>query len=414
MELTKKKSGMNILIISKYISVQKYGQNSRSAILAKEFAKKGHNVRVISSDSNHSGNWPRYKSIFNYETINEVFYCWIKTYKYKQSASLSRILSWLDFELKLFFYPKRDILTTDHIIVSSLSLITIVNGLILRRRLKCKLTFEIRDIWPLTMIEEGNYSKSNIFVKILGYVEKIGYKYSDAIVGTMPNLQEHVETILNLKKVVYCIPFGVKEESITTVTSDSNAPDFIFPNDKLVIGYIGSLGISNGMDTFFEVVHQFKLNTKLHFVVLGQGALKQRYIEKTKDQINITFYDYIDTSYVPIFLEKCDLVYFSALKSKVWDFGWSPNKIIDYMMAGKPVLCSYSGYKTMINEANSGFFVPSEDQKSLKEMIVEISNMSKDELKIIGARGRDWVFANRQYSKLADEYLKLLNNINVE
>ena len=341
---------MNILIISKYISVKKYGQNSRISILAKEFANKGHNVRVISSDSNQFGNWPKYKSIFNHETINEVIYCWIKTFKYKQSASLKRVLSWLDFELKLFFYPKKDILNTDHIIVSSLSLITIINGLILKRRLKCKLTFDIRDIWPLTMIEEGNYSKSNIFVKILGYIEKIGYKYSDNIVGTMPNIKAHVDSILKEKKEVYCIPFGVEDESNYRITIDSNSPDFIFPNDKLVIGYSGSLGISNGMDTFFEVVQQMKSNTKVHFVVLGQGALKQTYIVKTKNQNNVTFFDYVATSYVPLFLEKCDLLYFSALKSKVWDFGWSPNKIIDYMLAGKPVLCSNSGLKTMINE----------------------------------------------------------------
>lgn len=400
---------MNILIISKYISVKKYGQNSRISILAKEFANKGHNVRVISSDSNQFGNWPKYKSIFNHETINEVIYCWIKTYKYKQSASLKRILSWLDFELKLFFYPKKDILNTDHIIVSSLSLITIINGLILKRRLKCKLTFEIRDIWPLTMIEEGNYSKSNIFVKILGYIEKIGYKYSDTIVGTMPNLKAHVDSILKEKKEVYCIPFGVEDESNYRITIDSNSPDFIFPNDKLVIGYSGSLGVSNGMDTFFEVVQQMKFNTKVHFVVLGQGALKQAYIEKTKNQNNVTFFDYVATSYVPLFLEKCDLLYFSALKSKVWDFGWSPNKIIDYMLAAKPVLCSYSGYKTMINEANSGFFVPSEDSKSLKEVILEILNVNKDELNIMGERGRNWILANRKYSKLADDYLKIFN-----
>tara|TARA_B100000963_G_scaffold239902_1_gene209848 strand:+ start:18574 stop:19782 length:1209 start_codon:yes stop_codon:yes gene_type:complete len=401
---------MNILIISKYISVRKYGQNSRISIIAQEFVKKGHNVKVISSDSNHFGNWPKYKNIYNHETINKVNYCWIKTYKYKSSASISRILSWLDFELKLFFYPNKNVLNTDQIIVSSLSLITIINGLILKRKLKCKLTFEVRDIWPLTMVEEANYNKSNFFVKVLGFIEKMGYKYSDFIVGTMPNLKAHVYSILKEKKEVYCIPFGVEDESKSSINNNYNAPEFIFPKDKLVIGYSGSLGISNGMDTFFEVIQQMKFNTKVHFVILGQGALKQSYIEKTKNQNNVTFFDYVVPSYVPLFLEKCDLLYFSALKSKVWDFGWSPNKIIDYMLAKKPVLCSYSGHRTMINEANSGFFVPSEDSKSLKEIILKISNFSKNELDTMGERGRKWILSNRKYSKLADDYLKILNN----
>ena len=45
-----------------------------------------------------------------------------------------------------------------------------------------------------------NYSKHNIFVKILGYIEKIGYRYSDTIVGTMPNLKAHVDSILKEKR----------------------------------------------------------------------------------------------------------------------------------------------------------------------------------------------------------------------
>ena len=79
------------------------------------------------------------------------------------------------------------------------------------------------------------------------------------------------------------------------------------------------------------------------------------------------------------------------------------------MLSEKPILCSYSGYKTMINEANSAFFVPSEESKSLEEVILEILNVNKDELNIMGERGRDWVLVNRKYSKLADDYLKIFN-----
>lgn len=50
----------------------------------------------------------------------------------------------------------------------------------------------------------------------------------------------------------------------------------------------------------------------------------------------------------------------------------------------------------------------------MEENILEILNLNKDELNIMGKRGRDWILANRKYSKLADDYLKILNNSNVK
>ena len=84
------------------------------------------------------------------------------------------------------------------IIVSSLSILTLLNGLYLKRKYNCKLIFEIRDIWPLSAIEFGGFDKKNIFIKLLKFVEYLGYKYSDHIVGTMPNLGKHVTKSIRL------------------------------------------------------------------------------------------------------------------------------------------------------------------------------------------------------------------------
>tara|TARA_B110000114_G_C14795840_1_gene278716 strand:- start:73 stop:270 length:198 start_codon:yes stop_codon:yes gene_type:complete len=65
----------------------------------------------------------------------------------------------------------------------------------------------------------------------------------------------------------------------------------------------------------------------------------------------------------------------------------------------------------MINESNSCFFVSSEDSKSVEENIL---NLNKDELNIVCKREKDLIFANRKYSKLEGDYLKLLNNSNAE
>ena len=78
------------------------------------------------------------------------------------------------------------------------------------------------------------------------------------------------------------------------------------------------------------------------------------------------------------------------------------------MLSGKTIIASYSGYRTMINEANCGFFVEAEQPRALAEKLIELSNMPTLDLNKIGMRGRYWLINNRKYEKLADDYMELM------
>ncbi|WP_337242206.1 glycosyltransferase, partial [Proteus faecis] len=78
--------------------------------------------------------------------------------------------------------------------------------------------------------------------------------------------------------------------------------------------------------------------------MLGDGEMKKEYAKKTSGCNNVIFIPKVDRSEVSSFLSLCNILYFSALKSQIWKYGWSPNKLIDYMMAGKPIIASYSGF----------------------------------------------------------------------
>jgi glycosyltransferase involved in cell wall biosynthesis len=77
------------------------------------------------------------------------------------------------------------------------------------------------------------------------------------------------------------------------------------------------------------------------------------------------------------------------------------------MYAGKPIICSYSGFQSMINECNAGSFVPYNDEKALALEILRYLNFSKDELEAIGKRARNFVIENRTFPILAKKYLDL-------
>lgn len=406
------KKSLNIWAVSKYSSLPGYGPAARLFRLASNFEKQGHNTLLITSDANHLCNFPKTEKIYNNEIIEGIRVCWLKTKKYKVTASLSRIISWVDFEIKLFFLNVSKFPRPDIILVSSLSLLSILNGYYFKKKFRCKLVFEIRDIWPLTMTEEGGFSKWHPLVCVLGLVEKFGYAKSDLIVGTMPRLDEHVRQVMGTNKPFFCSPLGFEKAEPLPIKEGrkSNLQTF-FPKGKIIVGYCGSMGISNALENFIQCIKNLSSHSGIHFVLVGEGGLKKKYMKDLDHEKNVTFVSRISSSEVPHFLEHCDILYLSTHDSKVWKFGQSMNKMVEYMLSAKPIIASYSGFPSMLNEANSGEFVLPGSSNRLKNVLLKYASLDEKERVAIGRRGYDWIIVNRSYAKLSKEYLLQLKKI---
>lgn len=397
----------NIWLISKYASPPQYAKApSRLFYLAREFKKMGNEALLITSDANHFTNCPETDKIYNDEEQDGVAIRWIKTKKYTKTASIDRIFSWLDFERKLFLMKLSKREKPDTVIISSLSIFTIIYGYYLKKKFGSFLVFEIRDIWPLTMTEEAGFSKWHPLVLLIGFIEKFGYKKADLVAGTMPRLDLHVEQILGHKKPFHCSPLGFDPENYSEDFLKEKNPFLeIIPSDKVIIGYAGSMGVTNALEPFIEAIQMMKEDNNIHFVLVGSGDLRESYEEQLKDCSNVTFLQRIQQNDVKYFLQVCDILYLSTKDSKVWNYGQSMNKVVEYMLAGKPIIASYTGYPSMINEADCGKFINSTSSEDIKETISYYAKMSKDERIDIGNKGRKWIFENRTYALLGKKYI---------
>lgn len=398
---------MNIWMISKYASPPGYGTGLRFFYLTKEFAKLGHSSVLITSDANHyAPNFPNTDNRYNSVTIDDTKVVWIKTLKYKKTASPGRILSWLDFEWKLFFMPKKDLGRPDAVVVSSISIFTIFYGYYLKLRYQSFLVFEIRDIWPLTMTEEAGFKWYHPLVLFIGFVEKFGYKVADLVVGTMPRLDLHVRNILGYDRPTFCSPFGFYPGNYDADTQTDNSFKKHFPVGKIIVGYAGSMGITNALESYVECIKMLNTENKdIHFMFVGSGDLRPKFEAELAGCNNVTFLPRITQSEVKFFLANCDILYLSTQDSKVWDYGQSMNKVVEYMLSAKPIIARYSGYPSMINEVGCGIFVSSNQALDIKNAILKYALMPKSEREKIGKMGREWIYKHRQYDKLAAEYM---------
>jgi glycosyltransferase involved in cell wall biosynthesis len=375
----------------------------------RELALTGHRSVIITSDANHLAAVPKLHEPSLTQQRDGLLMVWVRTFKAPAAKSLGRILSWLHFEWRLFRLDRTALPPPDVIVVSSLSLLTVINGLILRRRYGARLVFEVRDIWPLTLTEEGGYSRLSPWVILLGVIERIGYRRADEIVGTMPNLGEHVEAVIGQAREVHCIPMGYSERVASDV--DELPPGYLaqhLPADGFTICYAGTVGITNALDWFFKAAEAMVDDRDVRFVLLGEGPMLGEYVERYSHLDNLTFAPRVPKGAVQQVLAECDLLYLAVHPSHVWAYGQSLNKLIDYMMAAKPIVASYTGFPSMINEAECGTLVEAGDIEALVRELRRYSHLSADERTAIGQRGRDWLLANRSYRKLAADYASIL------
>ncbi|NMP04258.1 glycosyltransferase family 4 protein [Pseudoalteromonas arctica] len=403
----------NVWYISKYANIDTYGADTRQASFCKEFAKAGHTVRLITSNSSHLYNsLPEFESRYKNMSYDGYEVTWVNTLKYTKATSINRILSWVWFEFFVLMmayrtqYEKPDV-----VIASSLSILSVLSGCFYKRFYKAKFIFEVRDIWPQTLIDLKGFSHKHPLIWCLSKVEKLGYKYSDSIVGTMPGLKDHVENEVGLGCKVVSIPQGINLDFYTDNQKELSS-DFIenyIPKNKFIVTYTGTMGDANALEYIVSAAKVLHLEqvTNVHFLLVGNGYLKDQLIEQAKGINNITFAPVIKKEQVQHVLELSNILVASVRNEKIYKYGISLNKFIDYMYAKKPVICMFSGYPSMINEANSGEFTPAEDVESFVDAIKKHQKMSAAELNELGENGYRFLVEQRVFSRLGSKFMEL-------
>ncbi|MCP4325908.1 MAG: glycosyltransferase family 4 protein [Psychromonas sp.] len=407
--------GKVVWYISKYANIQQFGAETRQASFCKEFSENGYDVRLVLSNSSHLfPKLPEIKGRYLCQKNDGYDVTWVNTLKYKNATSILRLISWLWFEFFVILLPFiKGYKKPDVVIASSLSIMSVISGSFFKLFFKSKFIFEVRDIWPQSLVDLKGLSKKHPLIMLLGWLEKIGYKYADEIVGTMPGLKKHVESVIGSCNKVHFIPQGVsldfyqdKQEEV----SRKYIADY-FPENKFIVTYAGTLGVANALSYIVEAAKVLsEENTNIHFVFIGDGREEDNLKLQADGVSNLTFAPRVKKEQVQSILSASNLLVASVNNEKVYQSGISLNKFIDYMFAKKPIVCMFSGYPSMINEANCGEFTPSEDPVLFANCLLRYEAMSKDELSKLGQNGYDFLVQKRNFDVLSQQYMGLFDD----
>lgn len=399
--------------ISKYALPPSLGAQGRLFFLSDEFVKQGYKSYVITSSTNHlTRELPRQVQNVHIHKVGLSDGVFLKGSKIGSSVSFQRVISWLVFEwrlINLILFRKKYIDKPDTIIVSSLSLVTVLNGYLAKRIFKARFIFEVRDIWPLSAISVTGFSKHNPFIILLRMMEKFGYRHADEITSPIPNLKEHIaESISKPFKFTY-IPQGFDPAFMSRQDKlQQGFKEKYIPEGKFIVGYIGNIVTAYNLDMMLRCARMVQADhPDIHFLVLGDGTYKQTLMEKAKDLQNIGFIPRIPKSEVQDFLSYCHVTSNFFLPEKAFRFGISPQKLVDYMYASKPVLMSFTGYRSIVEDADCGRTVPADDEAAFNRELLYLKDLPDKALQAMGARGKEFLLNRLAWSNLASQYIRL-------
>lgn len=414
---------MNIWILNHYAIAPDTAGGTRHYHFASEMVKQGHKVTILASSYNHFSkkSRPMKTTEFSFsENINGIRFIWIKTPSYKDN-DWRRAINMLCYTFLVVTKGLGLKEKPDVIMASSPHLFTGISGWLLSRFKKTGFIFEIRDLWPQTLIDIGNYKSNSIMVKFLRDIEKFLYLKARAIIVLQPKTVDYIANLGITADKIFYIPNGVNPE---LASLKEKLPDILNKTiinsrsyGKFLIVYAGSHGITNQLDIIIKAakVLQERGYVKFHFLFVGSGPEKDNLIalSKKSELRNTAFFNAIPKQTVSTLLNQCDVAILSWKKAPLYRYGTSANKLWDYMVCGIPVIWGIDTSSDYVKEAGCGITVPPENPEAMAEAILEMSKMTDSQRKDIGQRGYDYVIKYHSSPLLANKLLEVMKDDNV-
>lgn len=408
---------MNIVIINHYAGAPNFGMEFRPYYLAKGWTKLGHNVLIIGASFSHLRfNQPEVKGKISFELIDGLKYVWIKVNAYRGNG-LGRIQSMVRFIFGLFFFQRKIFydFIPDVIIASSTYPMDIFPSYKFSKKYNAKLCYEIHDLWPLSLMELGGYSRHHPFIMLVQWAEDFAYKNVDFVVSMLPKPKDYmVSRGLDPCKFFY-IPNGISPEEwnndIELPKEHQNLLNSLRKKYGFLVGYAGGHSLSNSLDSLIksgELLH----NT-IAIVLVGDGIDKEKLqkIPNEQSKRNIYFLPTISKKCIPRLLSNFDALFIGAQRQSLYRFGISPNKMIDYMMSGKPIIQAIEAGNNMVEDHNCGIAVEPENPIAIAQGIARINEMTESERKKMGQNGQEAALKFHDYKVLCDNFIVAANSV---
>ena len=409
---------MKILYISQYFPPEMGAPAARAVELSRHWVAAGHEVTVLTGFPNHpTGVVPReYRDKFWRLVVQEqtdgihVVRSWLLPFPNRKAHE--RILNYGSFCISA---ATTGIVLSrpDVVIATSPQLLVGLSGWCVAGWKSVPFVFEVRDLWPESLTAVGMGDGNSLLHRCLARIAGFLYQRSDRVVVVTAAFEDYlVEHWRVPREKISVVENGVE----TQLFAPDPATDMkrqLGAVGKLVVSYIGTIGMAHGLDTIIETAIQLqRSNPEIVFFILGEGTEKASIIARAREcgLENVRFVDQQPRKLIPAYICASDVCLVLLKKADLFKTVL-PTKMLEFMSCARPVILGVDGQaRAILEEARGGLVIEPENSDALVSAI-RLLAANPEMAAQLGRNGREYVVRNFSRRETAEKYIRVLEEL---
>jgi colanic acid biosynthesis glycosyl transferase WcaI len=410
---------VKILYVSQYFPPEMGAPAARASELARHWVAAGHEVTVLTGFPNHPTGVipPEYRSRFRRLVAREewngvrLLRTWLLPFPNRKPHQ--RILNYTSFclssALSGLFLSRPDV-----VIGSSPQLLVAVSAYWLARCRRVPFVFEVRDLWPESLVAVGLGNEHSFLHRLLARIAGFLYRHADHMVVVTPafagHLTRHWKVPANKISVV---ENGVETDLFRPLAETAALKRELGAEGKFLACYVGTIGMAHGLETLIDAATSLQTAAPhVHFLLLGEGADKEKttVLAHERRLTNLTIVDQKPRAEIPAYISASDVCLVLLRKAEVFKTV-VPTKLLEFMSCARPVVLAVEGQaRTIVEAAQAGVCIEPENPAALAEAILRLAS-DPPRCTALGQNGRRYIEQNLARKQTADKYLEVLETL---
>jgi glycosyltransferase involved in cell wall biosynthesis len=401
---------MHLLLIHQAFVAPHDPGGTRHYELAKHLVDTGHRVTVVTSSLSYlTGLRVNEQAESVEESARGMRIIRVYTYPSLHKSFFWRAISFLSFMFTSVFGALRAG-KVDIVMGTSPPIFQAVSAWVVSRLRNRPFLLEIRDLWPEFAIDLGVLTNQGL-IGAARLLEAFLYARAARMLVNSPAYLD------------YLTAKGVPQRKISLISNGAD-PDLFSKEDgqevreelglngQFVVSYTGALGLANDIPTILRAADRMRDQRDIRFLLVGDGKERAK-LESMAAQMeleNVTFLEARAKSEIARVLAASDACV-ATLKDIPMFRTTYPNKVFDYMAAGRPTILAIDGViREVIESARGGICVPPGDDAALADA-VRVLRSDRRKCEEMGKAARAYMVEHFNRHKQASEFAELLKSL---
>jgi glycosyltransferase involved in cell wall biosynthesis len=402
---------MHLLLIHQAFAALDEPGGTRHHEIARFLAASGHRVTVIASPISYlTGESSHRRVLWKKEYIDDLNITIIRAYTYRalHKSFIHRVFSFLTFMLSSFLIGL-SIKEVDIIWGTSPPIFQAGTAWLLARLKRARFLLEIRDLWPEFAVSVGVLTDP-LLIKLAERFERFLYRHADTLMVNSPGFIDHIQA--RGGKDIKLIPNGADSAMFDPQADGAGFRAAHGLENKFVVMYAGAHGLSNDLGVLLEAAQRLREQGHIAFAFVGDGkdkpALQIRAAELNLS--NVVFIPPVPKAGMAEALAAADACVAILKPIEIYKTVY-PNKVFDYLAAGRPIVMAVDGVaREIVEAAGAGRFAQPGNPVSIADVILEFA-IYPVAARQMGHTGREYLEKHFDRNKLSVEFEALIQEL---